>query len=602
MKNIAITIAFLSLLALPASASFVEGGKREFPLACNGVPCVIDSASSSVYCSVKPVEGDSINLVFTSDSIPYVLINYKRYYMGDTVRLINKFTRTFKLRFGKITKAWTLRLTSLPIVMIEASQYEHDAYHHGYINILDPWKRTKGQAHFQHFIGARIRGAHTAGLAKKPYAIKLWNSNREGKNISVLGMMKDDNLILDAMYNDKARMRTRLSFDLWNRVDSIPYDVSEGHSKLNGTEGHYVEVFVDGAYNGVYCLTDKINRRKLDLVKVEADDSGTLTHHGMLYKATGWSDETMFNNVSSSANTNATLWWREWEQKYPDDSVQMANWNPLKNLIKLTAPKTNTNNNQFAAQFRLKYYMQNVADFILLINLLHINDNNCKNTYVSFRDVDETLSRRALITPWDLDASWGRNWDGAKLDTQGWGSQVSNCGLFNRLVNGGPSYFRECLHDTWIRWKNGVFSLDSVKARILDKKEQLVSSGAWNREVLRWPNSTETIDTETQYMIEWYARAMSTADSILADFPSGIDDVRAAIDETLHVGAVDGCVCVYSDTGTPKARVSIYSADGALIEGGDETLPYRSGNLERGIYIVNVKTAEGTLRQKLIIR
>ena len=136
--------------------------------------------------------------------------------------------------------------------------------------------------------------------------------------------MKDENLILDAMYNDKARMRNRLCYDIWNQIDSLPYEVSEGHSKVNGTQGRYVEVFVDGAYNGVYCITDKINRKKLDLVKTESDANGKLKFHGVLYKATDWTNETTFNNVDNNANTTNTLGWGGWERGISER--QMYKW------------------------------------------------------------------------------------------------------------------------------------------------------------------------------------------------------------------------------------------------------------------------------------
>lgn len=592
----------LVLFAQAARADFADGGKREFPLSCNGVPCVIDTAAHSVYCCVKPVETDSMKLVFSSDSISNISINFHRHYMGDTITLPTNFRRSYRMRFGSAIQIWTLYITPLPIVMIEASNYETWTFHHGYINIIDPWKRTKGLVHFQHFIGVRIRGAYTAGLAKKSYAVKLWDSNREGKNVSVLGLMKDDNLILDAMYNDKARMRNRLCFDLWNQVDSLPYEVSEGHSRLNGTEGLYVEVFVDGGYNGLYCLTDKINRKKLDLEKVDSNSDGSIDYHGMLYKAVDWSDETRFNNLHDDVNTTNTLGWCNWEQKYPDDSAAMANWTPLKNLIKFTTPATNSNNLYFAGQLRNKYYLQNLTNLILFVNVLHINDNNCKNTYVSFRDINDSPSR-ALLTPWDLDASFGREWNGSLLDSLGFGKQVNSCGLFSRLVNNGPYYFRENFHDTWIRWKNGPFSLDSVKARIISKRELLYNSGAWKRENARWPDSMGGIITETDYMIDWYARSMAYTDSILADFPSDINDVRYNSESAIAVTAEDGCISVqWQEPQGGRVLINVYAADGTLIESQESTLPFKGRKLSHGVYVVSVKASGASVRKKVLIK
>lgn len=599
-KIVCILAALLPLLALPAGAVFVDNGGREFHISCNGIPCAADTAGRALYCSIAEQEGDSMKLVFTSDTLPYISINYKRHYMGDTVKLVNNFRRTYRLYLGKKQQLWTLHLTPLPIVMIEASAYEHDVYHHGYINIIDPQKRTNGQALFRHFIGARIRGGHTATLAKKPYAIKLWNSKREGKNVSVLGLMKDDNLILDAMYNDKARMRTRLCFDLWNTVDSLPYEVSEGHSRLNGTQGRYVEVFVDGRYNGLYCLTDKINRKKLDLVKTATADDGSTEFHGLLYKATGWSAETRFNDVRDYVNTQNTLAWCEWEQKYPDDNAEQGNWAPLKTLIKFTATETNPDNRKFNTQLSRRYYMQNLANFVLFINLLHINDNNCKNTYISFRDAS-TGTQRALITPWDLDASFGRNWDGSLLDSQGFGEQTSSCGLFDRLVNHGPAFFRQRFRDTWIRWKHGSLSLDSVRARIIAYKNLLVSSGAWNRETTRWPNSTNSISNEVSYMMAWYSRAVAHTDSVLADFPSAISTATAERSDA-EISSADGRICI--DPHRQEAAIAIFTADGARIASTTASQPYSSPALAKGIYIVTVKTAAAAapLRKKILVK
>lgn len=598
-RHFLILLAMVMMLPICASASFVEGGKREFPILCNGIPCVLDSANLALYCSIKPEAGDSIKLVFTSESITQLRINYHRYNMGDTVTLYNDLRRAYRLNIGTNYQRWTIYFTSLPMVMVEAAKYEKEVYNPGYIYIIDPWKRTKGQALFQHYIGARIRGASTSGYPKKPYAIKLWDANREGKNVSVMGLMKDDNLILDAMYNDKARMRTRLCFDLWNQVDSLPYNVSEGHSKLNGTVGRFVEVFVDGSYNGLYCLTDKINRKKLDLAKTATDDNGKTVFHGMLYKATDWSAETRFNDVRDYISTENTLEWCNWEQKYPDDSVEMANWAPLKNLITFTAPATNSNKVKFAALLRNKYYLQNLTDFILFVNVLHINDNNCKNTYVSYRDVKD-VTPQALLTPWDLDASFGRDWNSELLNVQGFGSQVTSCGLFDRLLNGGPAYFRQNFRDTWIRWKSGAFSLDSVRNRIMAYKDLLYKSGAWKREMLRWPNSMGAIDTETNYMVSWYARAIANADSVLADFPSAINDVVVNPANDVSILVQDNMVVVKcSDL---QAQISIWSVDGAEVENQNAAIPYRSRVLEKGVYVVCVKTAHTTARKKVLIR
>ena len=236
---------------------------------------------------------------------------------------------------------------------------------------------------------------------------------------------------------------------------------------------------------------------------------------------------------------------------------------------------------------------------MLFINVLHINDNNCKNTYISFRDIDAPYAV-ALITPWDLDASIGRNWDGGILDSFGFGGQINACGLFKRLFDSGPYYYRENFRDTWIRLKNGVLSTDSVNARILAYKNLLYTSGAWGREMTRWPNSMAGIDSETEYMVDWYARSVQYTDSVLAGFPSAINDVRTIPGGGISVAVDNGSILVNSEDGT--AEIAVYSTDGALLESETAATPFRSRQLENGIYIVSVKAGNATLRKKVIIR
>lgn len=597
MKHIRTALLLIALLLpLGAAASFVDGGKREFPLYCNGVPCVIDTATRNIYCSVIRPENDSVKLVFSSDTIGFLRINYRRYKMGDTVRLSNKFSLSYTTYVGTSFNRWKLWLTSLPIVMIEASRYEKGVYHHGYMFVIDPLRRTKGKALFSHFVGVKIRGGYTAGLAKKPYGIKLWDSHREGKNVSVLGLRKDDNLILDAMYNDPARMRNRLCADLWNRVDSLPYEVAEGHSRLNATEGRFVEVFVDGCYNGLYCLTDKINRKKLDLVKVETDESGKLTHHGVLYKSYDWTDETRFQNVNMSAGIENTLVWRGWEQKYPDDSAAESCWKPLRDLISFTAKKTNPNSYNFAAYLRAKYYLQNIVDYALFVNVLNLGDNVCKNLFVSFRDVD-TTSPKALLTPWDLDCSLGRSWDGSKAEDVGFTDHMLAADIIGRPILTGPYYYRTRIRDTWERWKRGPFSVDSVSARIKAYNNLFETSGARTRESARWPSSVAARITEQSYMIDWYKRSVAAADKFFEGFPSGIEEVRDAV--TFVISSAGGHISV---GGSGTARLSLCTGDGILLTDGDISLPYTTATLSRGLYIVTVRRGQTVTRRKVLVR
>jgi hypothetical protein len=89
--------------------------------------------------------------------------------------------------------------------------------------------------------------------------------------------------ILDAMAIDRICMRNRVAFDIWNDFSRLPYD--SGFERRNGTEGRFVEVYINDRYYGIYCMSDRINRNLLNLKKVSEDEGGSITVRGVLYKS-----------------------------------------------------------------------------------------------------------------------------------------------------------------------------------------------------------------------------------------------------------------------------------------------------------------------------
>ncbi|RZM21810.1 MAG: hypothetical protein EOO88_31355, partial [Pedobacter sp.] len=100
------------------------------------------------------------------------------------------------------------------------------------------------------------RGNSTWGMAKKPYRLKL------DKKAGLLGMSESKNWVLLANYADKTLMRNELAFML-SRNSGLTFT----------PDSRYVEVFLNGVYQGSYLLTEQIKEGK-DLIDVE--DGGYL--------------------------------------------------------------------------------------------------------------------------------------------------------------------------------------------------------------------------------------------------------------------------------------------------------------------------------------
>ena len=80
--------------------------------------------------------------------------------------------------------------------------------------------------------------------------------------MNLLGLRADcSKWILDAVAGDRSRMRNRVAMDVFTSYARLPYETDNAgrYSSL----GRYVEVWANGEYQGLFCLTDRINRELL---------------------------------------------------------------------------------------------------------------------------------------------------------------------------------------------------------------------------------------------------------------------------------------------------------------------------------------------------
>lgn len=100
----------------------------------------------------------------------------------------------------------------------------------------------------------KIRGNATAGYEKKPYQIKL------GKKTDLFGMGKAKTWILLANYIDSSFIRNSVTYELAGRLG---FDFTPETKQVN--------LYINGQYMGLYCLTEKvqINKERIDITNLE---------------------------------------------------------------------------------------------------------------------------------------------------------------------------------------------------------------------------------------------------------------------------------------------------------------------------------------------
>ena len=361
----------------------------------------------------------------------------------------------------------------------------------------------------------RTRGATASHYMMKPALnMKLCTADyAEEADSSLLGLRSCSSLILDAMAIDRICMRNRVSFDIWNDFSRLPYDTDfEGR---NGTEGRFLELFINDQYYGIYCLTDRINRKLLNLKKVQEKEEGGAVIRGVLYKS-GTNEIANQNEPGFNEDSTACVveWHNAWELTYPDEYGGMQAWQPLQDAILKGKSRD---------YIKKYFFLQNLADYQILIMALSIGDNwGNKNHFLSIRnitkDIDdadptEAARRRFVITPWDMDTSLGGGYNGRFYDGiySNWApADISKNSPYPISPVSGDEEYKAILKQRWIEGRQGAFSLYSVCTRLEHYRDLFIKSGAWQRMVEHFnaqpsrPMYVNDLVREIEYIEEWY--------------------------------------------------------------------------------------------------
>ena len=482
-----------------------------------------------------------------------------------------------------------LRLTFLPLVEIRMPSCNSSTYTTGSMRVTDADLAGYDSTVIAAF---RYRGASAQNYAKKSYAIKLRDAEGNSVDREYFGLRDDNNWILDAMAIDRACMRNRVSTDLWNDFAAYPWYRRNGTEKKarTGTRGRFVEVFLNGKYHGLYCMTEKIDRKQLKLKKYVAETDSTAAEiHGVLYKSSQWCDEvhmTIGTTPRAYDNNKRSETWASWEVKYPDWEEEKIDWGPLWNAINfITTSEEEYFNDNFSAYFDQPM----VRDYYLLVELIRGNDNAGKNMYLFGYDILGKKYKKCMgIAVWDMDSSWGRNWNAADLYytyDQPLSAFYSNFGLFVRLERSTYWSWKQLAAQRYAELRPTFFQPEALIKRFTDYRDLFLESGVTEREKQRWPTYHPDIAADVTDIATWIERRIEFLDTQYGYVPpvAGVDAAPTDKPAVLAEGG-QGEILIHA---TRPADITIHTTDGRLVRCLHVTQPLTAvGPLPAGLYVV----------------
>lgn len=345
-----------------------------------------------------------------------------------------------------------------------------------------------------------VRGGSTRVYPKKAYRLSLTQKslggNRRNNKVALLGMRQDDDWILYPAYNDQEKIRNVFSSNLWKYT--CAKDNSLGID--NGMEYKYIELFMNGEYWGLYALGYPIDEQQLEIDIAKGEH---------LYKKETWEIETFITSEQDSAVTG-----------YKTTESEQDDWSALKQFY--TSLHTSWKDSE--SMYR-GIDVDNAIDMYLFINLIQGLDHvgtlgsmSIKNMYLSVNHVDN--KEVLLYTPWDMDITWGNEWTGEAdknlispygIDT-GTNTIMEHGNLQALILNGDDNVWNLIFSKYW-ELREDLWSEESINAMLDKYEEDIYGSGAYLREMERWPDGTyASADIGLEVFRTYVMERLQTAD------------------------------------------------------------------------------------------
>lgn len=324
----------------------------------------------------------------------------------------------------------------------------------------------------------KLRGGSSSSLIKKSIRLDLKDEYGENRDMSFFGMRSDDDWILTAMFSDESKVRDMTAWQLWREMNSYYPDVKGSCAP----ETQYVEVILNGKYQGLYMFMEKFDAKTMEL---EDGD--------VLFKATSWEIPT--SEALRSQHVRSTVC-ASLEKKWPDVRTKVeGTWDVIAEYVRVCYETDGTGFTDGIADVAA---IENQLDYWLFNNITMAGDNTWKNAYYAVKD------GKVYTLPWDLDISFGLNWNGDPATNYLYRETGSVTRTFDfqagrRLIKyypGAADYVKE----RWAKLKEaGIVSAEGIIENAEAYWDLIHSSGAVARERERWPSVSYADDDLTYF-------------------------------------------------------------------------------------------------------
>ena len=483
---------------------------------------------------------------------------------GDTVTFSKVAARknySFSIRKTDGSQSYTksVTFTALPVVRVFGSF--GNSYSEGNIQVLEP---NIGYAAEMLNMKAKWRGGITngSGKHKRNYHVKLKDAAGNKLEKKFFGLRNDNSWILESCQVDMSRVRNRVLTDLWNDYSTPPYYKDQEKKARTGTRGQFVELILNDEYRGIYCMTENMDRKQMQLKKIEeATDDTEATAHGRLWKSKDWCYAVFMGPNRGhyypadflTTPSEYSEMWDNYQVKYPDfeDYGYRTDWSTLYNAVDFVCHSTDED---FREHFAEYFDLPVVIDYYILMETILSTDNHGKNMF--FAVYDSQVDEKITFGVWDMDATCGQRWSDdyyhstlmkpeQDYATYVYNNEHGDYNLFKRLRDTDADDFNMQVRLRYRDLRKNWLATDSILKRFSTYLDRFKLCGAAQREYNKWNGDSDiaglslNFDTEMEYLTDWFTRRMNYLDTKRFDIASLPDEEQPLKGDVNGDGTVD---------------------------------------------------------------
>jgi subtilisin-like proprotein convertase family protein len=246
-------------------------------------------------------------------------------------------------------------------------------------------------------VAIEYRGSSSLQFQKKSMSLETVDNLGNDLDVSLLNMPVEHDWILYASYIDKTLIRNALTFDLASRMGNY------------APRGQFVEVLIDGEYQGVYILEEKIKRGegRVDVSKLsKLDNTGDAVTGGYILRIDkrDGTEGGFRSHVAPLSGSTDTVFFQYYYPK--DTTITWQQQDYIKNYIwnfeqNLQSPLYNDPIDGYVKYIEPRTFV----DFFIISELSKNVDAYKVSTYM-YKDKISKGGKLNLGPVWDYDLAW----------------------------------------------------------------------------------------------------------------------------------------------------------------------------------------------------